>query len=158
MSKAKDRDYLRVVGNDTPPAPAKPAEVIVEPAARAITDPPANYDQDHREVWAEIVLQARGTLQAVDRWNLDALVRSIVLHGKASAKVAEYGSVIKSPGGHPIQSPYVADMNKQAEKIRKLSRELGLTPAARDSGNKGKGSKAPAKRGPFADLKSLADD
>jgi P27 family predicted phage terminase small subunit len=156
----KDRSYMKLVEPPaaTPaPAPAdQVAAAVAPPPVRTLADPPADYDDEHRAVWAEIIAQQPG-LQPQDRWALSTLVSAICLHRIASKKVREYGSVIKSPNNYPIQSPYVSDMNKQAELIRKLSNELGLTYAARTRG-KTASNRGSRKRGTFDDLKTLSLD
>ena len=50
---------------------------------------------------------------------------------EAIAALQQYGVVIKSPNGYPIQSPYVAIANKAGEQVRLMLAEFGMTPAAR---------------------------
>jgi phage terminase small subunit len=39
--------------------------------------------------------------------------------------------MIKSPSGYPVQSPYLAIANRQAEIMTRIASELGFTPASR---------------------------
>jgi phage terminase small subunit len=39
--------------------------------------------------------------------------------------------MIKSPTGFPIQSPYLATANRQAEIMMRIASEFGFTPASR---------------------------
>jgi phage terminase small subunit len=39
--------------------------------------------------------------------------------------------MIKSPTGYPVQSPYVAVANRQAEIMIRIAAEFGFTPASR---------------------------
>jgi phage terminase small subunit len=39
--------------------------------------------------------------------------------------------MVKSPSGYPIQSPYVAIANRQAELMMRIASEFGFTPASR---------------------------
>jgi phage terminase small subunit len=39
--------------------------------------------------------------------------------------------MVKSPSGYPIQSPYVAIANRQAEIMMRIASEFGFTPASR---------------------------
>jgi phage terminase small subunit len=39
--------------------------------------------------------------------------------------------MVKSPSGYPIQSPYVAVANRQAEIMMRIASEFGFTPASR---------------------------
>ena len=45
--------------------------------------------------------------------------------------LVKYGSMIKSPQGFPIQSPYLAIANRQAEIMMRIACEFGFTPASR---------------------------
>jgi P27 family predicted phage terminase small subunit len=42
-----------------------------------------------------------------------------------------HGAMLKSPNGYPVQSPYVAIANRQAELMLRISSEFGFTPASR---------------------------
>ena len=50
---------------------------------------------------------------------------------KAQEKLTEMGILYKSPSGYVMQSPLLAIVNQCVDTITKLSREFGLTPAAR---------------------------
>ena len=50
---------------------------------------------------------------------------------KAQEKLTEMGILYKSPSGYIQQSPLFSMVNQCIDTITKLSRELGLTPAAR---------------------------
>lgn len=39
--------------------------------------------------------------------------------------------MVKSPSGYPMQSPYIAIANRQAEIMMRISSEFGFTPASR---------------------------
>jgi P27 family predicted phage terminase small subunit len=49
----------------------------------------------------------------------------------AQEKLTEMGILYKSPSGYIMQSPLLAIVNQCVDTITKLSREFGLTPAAR---------------------------
>jgi hypothetical protein len=54
------------------------------------------------------------------------------LHREAAEKIAQYGLLTKSPNaGLPLQSPYLAILNKQAQIMIKAGAELGFSPASR---------------------------
>ena len=54
------------------------------------------------------------------------------LHREAAEKIAQYGLLTKSPNaGLPLQSPYLAILNKQAQIMLKAGAELGFSPASR---------------------------
>jgi P27 family predicted phage terminase small subunit len=50
---------------------------------------------------------------------------------EATQAIQEFGSVIKTASGYPVQSPFVAIANHQASVIMKCANELCLTPASR---------------------------
>ena len=50
---------------------------------------------------------------------------------EAEANLAKYGTVIKSPSGYPVQSPYLAIANKAMEQMARLLVEFGMSPSAR---------------------------
>ena len=45
--------------------------------------------------------------------------------------IQKFGPMVKSPSGYPIQSPYVAIANRQAEIMMRIAAEFGFTPASR---------------------------
>jgi hypothetical protein len=54
------------------------------------------------------------------------------LHREAAEKIARYGLLTKSPNaGLPLQSPYLAILNKQAQITLKAAAELGFSPSSR---------------------------
>lgn len=53
------------------------------------------------------------------------------LWAEAMEAIQKYGTMIKSPTGYPIQSPYVAIANRQAEIMMRIASEFGFTPASR---------------------------
>jgi P27 family predicted phage terminase small subunit len=50
---------------------------------------------------------------------------------EAAAAIKEYGAVIKTPNGYPVQSPHVTIANQHATVMLRCSDELGLSPASR---------------------------
>jgi P27 family predicted phage terminase small subunit len=50
---------------------------------------------------------------------------------EATQAIQEYGAVVKTGNGFPVQSPYVAIANHQSSVMMKCANELCLTPAAR---------------------------
>jgi P27 family predicted phage terminase small subunit len=54
------------------------------------------------------------------------------LYRKAQAGIAKTGLLVKAPNtGVPMQSPYLAIANKQAQIMTKAATEMGFTPASR---------------------------
>jgi P27 family predicted phage terminase small subunit len=50
---------------------------------------------------------------------------------EATRTIQTHGTIIKSPSGFPVQSPFVAMVNRQAEIMMRISSEFGFTPASR---------------------------
>lgn len=50
---------------------------------------------------------------------------------EAEQALKNYGVMLKSPGGFPVQSPYLAVANKAMEQMRSLLSEFGMSPASR---------------------------
>lgn len=46
-------------------------------------------------------------------------------------QIQKFGTMVKSPTGYPIQSPYLAIANRQAEFMMRVASEFGFTPASR---------------------------
>ena len=44
------------------------------------------------------------------------------------SSIERYGTMVKSPNGYPMQSPYVAVANKQVEIMGRIAAEFGMTP------------------------------
>ncbi len=86
-----------------------------------------------REGWAYAITHAPyGLLKQLDRSILAIWVVAEDLHREAAEKIAQYGLLTKSPNaGLPLQSPYLAILNKQAQIMLKAGAELGFSPASR---------------------------
>jgi P27 family predicted phage terminase small subunit len=50
---------------------------------------------------------------------------------EAMEQIQKYGTMVKSPTGFPIQSPYLSIANRQAEIMMRVASEFGFTPASR---------------------------
>jgi P27 family predicted phage terminase small subunit len=53
------------------------------------------------------------------------------LWAEATEAIQKFGSMVKSPTGYPMQSPYIAIANRQAEIMMRIASEFGFTPASR---------------------------
>jgi P27 family predicted phage terminase small subunit len=67
----------------------------------------------------------------LDRGALAAYCGAYALWAEAMEQVQKYGTMVKSPTGYPIQSPYLAIVNRQAEIMLRVASEFGFTPASR---------------------------
>jgi P27 family predicted phage terminase small subunit len=86
-----------------------------------------------RDGWAYAITHApHGLLKQLDRSVLAIWVVSEDLHREAAENIAKYGLLTKSPNaGLPLQSPYLAILNKQAQLMLKAGAELGFSPSSR---------------------------
>jgi P27 family predicted phage terminase small subunit len=86
-----------------------------------------------REGWAyAITCSPHGLLKCLDRSVLAIWVVAEDLHREAAEKIAQYGLLTRSPNaGLPLQSPYLAILNKQAQIMLKAGAELGFSPSSR---------------------------
>ena len=50
---------------------------------------------------------------------------------EAAEFIQKFGSMVKTPNGFPVQSPYVAILNRQADTMIRIASEFGFTPASR---------------------------
>lgn len=70
-------------------------------------------------------------LTTLDRAALAAYCGAYALWAEATQAIQKYGAMVKSPSGYPMQSPYVAVANRQAEIMMRIASEFGFTPASR---------------------------
>ena len=86
-----------------------------------------------RAEWDRLVgeLVSLRLLTNLDRAALAAYCGAYALWAEATAQIQKYGAMIKSPTGFPIQSPYLAIANRQAEIMMRIASEFGFTPASR---------------------------
>ena len=62
---------------------------------------------------------------------MTAVPRFTVVATEATEEIQTDGTMVKSPTGYPVQSPYVAIANRQAEIMMGIASEFGFTPASR---------------------------
>lgn len=100
---------------------------------KRLPPPPDHLTEAEKAEWRRIgkhLLEA-GLLTKLDLDVLEAYCRTYVRWVEAEEQVRRYGTVIKSPNGYPIQSPYLAIANKALAQMKSLMGEMGLTPASR---------------------------
>ena len=90
--------------------------------------PPLAVEEWNRIVGELIVL---GVLSRFDRGPLAIYCGAYAAWAEAFEAMQKYGMMIKSPTGYPVQSPYMAIMNRQAEIMLRIAGEFGFTPASR---------------------------
>jgi len=99
-----------------------------------------------REGWAYAIAHAPlGLLKQLDRSVLTIWVVAEDLHRESAEKIARFGLLTKSPNaGLPLQSPYLAILNKQAQIMLKAAAELGFSPSSRTRVHLDSGTEASA--------------
>jgi P27 family predicted phage terminase small subunit len=105
-----------------------------EPRPEAvIPDCPAELGAVARREWDRLVgeLAALHLLTNLDRAALAAYCGAYGMWAEATEAIQKFGTMVKSPTGFPIQSPYVSIANRQAEIMMRISAEFGFTPASR---------------------------
>jgi len=98
-----------------------------------VLDCPSELPPLAREEWNRVVgeLTALGVLSKFDRGALAVYCGAYALWAEAMEAIQKFGSMIKSPNGYPVQSPYLATLNRQADTMMRIACEFGFTPAAR---------------------------
>jgi P27 family predicted phage terminase small subunit len=94
---------------------------------------PEWMSESQREGWGYVITHSpKGLLRQLDRSILSVWIVAEDLHREAAEKIAQYGLLTKSPNaGLPLQSPYLAILNKQAQIMLKAAAELGFSPSSR---------------------------
>lgn len=98
-----------------------------------IPDCPPELGPVARREWDRLAaeLASLKILTALDRAALAAYCNAYGLWAEAIEAIQKYGTMVKSPTGYPIQSPYVSIANRQAEIMMRIASEFGFTPASR---------------------------
>jgi P27 family predicted phage terminase small subunit len=87
-----------------------------------------------REEWERLapLLLAAGRLTAMDRGPFAVYCAAYASWLEAQVILQTYGAVLKSPNGHPVQSPYVSIAARHVDVMTRLASEFGFTPARRN--------------------------
>src|SRR4051795_4638501 len=92
--------------------PAVQAPIIESEPASPIekVECPPELGPIAREEWDRVapLLTAAGRLQQLDRTSLAIYCAAYAAWLEASMALQQYGTVMKSPSGYPMQSPYVS--------------------------------------------------
>ena len=94
-----------------------------------------------RKEWQRLSkeLEALGLLTGLDRNLLAAYCQAHALWTEAVASIGRYGTMVKSPNGFPMQSPYGAVANKQVDIMVRIAAEFGMTLSRTPMGDKSPG-------------------
>jgi P27 family predicted phage terminase small subunit len=104
-----------------------------KPAPQIVVDCPPELGPVARQEWDRIVphLAAANRLEALDRGVLAVYCAAFAGWLEATITIQTYGAIIKSPNGHPMQSPAVSIANQQADIMVRIATQFGFTPASR---------------------------
>ena len=105
---------LKVLTGNPCKRPLNANEPRAEPT---VPECPAELGPVARKEWDRLAteLAALNILTALDRAALAAYCNAYGLWAEATEAIQKYGTMVKSPTGYPIQSPYVSIANRQAE-------------------------------------------
>lgn len=94
---------------------------------------PKHLTGEARAEWRRAAKQLLdvGVLTTIDRTALAMYCQAWARWLEAEEALRQYGVMVKSPSGFPMQSPYLAVANKAMEQMQRLLTEFGMTPASR---------------------------
>ena len=100
---------------------------------RQILKCPVHLSREAKREWRRISgdLHVLGLLARIDRAALAAYCQAWGRWIEAEEALRMYGTMVKSPSGFPMQSPYLAVANKSLEQMRNWLTEFGMTPSSR---------------------------
>ena len=98
-----------------------------------LVEPPEYMTEGAKSAWRYALECAPPhLLKRLDMSVLEIWACAADLYRKAQAGISKTGLLVKAPNtGVPMQSPYLAIANKQAQIMTKAAVEMGFTPAAR---------------------------
>jgi P27 family predicted phage terminase small subunit len=104
-----------------------------EPQPTPIIECPPELGPVARQEWDRLVplLTALGRLTSLDRGPLAVYCTACAQWLEAVDALQKYGPLLKSPNGHPVQSPYVSIATNQAQIMIRIATEFGFTPPSR---------------------------
>lgn len=110
--------------------PLNPREPRPEPAA---PECPLELSPTARQEWDRLTaeLSKLNLITHLDRGALATYCGAYALWAEAMVQIQKYGTMVKSPTGYPMQSPYLGLANRHAELMMRIASEFGFTPASR---------------------------
>jgi P27 family predicted phage terminase small subunit len=121
---------LKVLTGNPGKRPLNAMELNPQPA---VPDCPPELGPLARREWDRLVgeLAPLRLLTHLDRAALAAYCGAYALWAEATEAIQKFGTMIKSPSGYPVQSPYLAVANRQTEIMMRIASEFGFTPVSR---------------------------
>jgi P27 family predicted phage terminase small subunit len=124
---------MRKKSENTADNPAGESAEKAKSCAAILIDCPPELGPVARQEWDRIVpqLAAADRVSPLDRGVLAVYCVAYAAWLDATITIQTYGSIMKSPNGHPMQSPAVSIANQQADIIVRIAAQFGFTPASR---------------------------
>ena len=121
---------LKVLTGNPGKRPLNSAEPKPDPA---VPECPVELGPVAKREWDRLIgeLAVLRIMTNLDRAALAAYCGAYAMWAEATEAVQKYGTMVKSPTGYPVQSPYVSIANRQAEIMMRIASEFGFTPASR---------------------------
>jgi|SRR5262245_31436571 len=131
--KRKTKGQNEVAATDQKPSVERSSPKLGHSDPAPIIECPPELGPVARQEWDRLVphLAATGVLTHLDRGPLAIYCAAYGLWVEAIEAIQKFGGMIKSPSGYPVQSPYVAVANRQADLMMRIASEFGFTPASR---------------------------
>lgn len=121
---------IKILTGNPGKRPLNPHEPRPEPA---LPECPPELSPLARREWERLSVELAklNLVTHLDRGALAAYCSAYALWAEAIEQIQKFGTMVKSPTGYPIQSPYLAIANRQAEIMLRVASEFGFTPASR---------------------------
>jgi P27 family predicted phage terminase small subunit len=99
----------------------------------ALPECPPELSPAAQREWSRLAgeLSKLNLITNLDRGALATYCGAYGMWAEAMEQIQKYGTMVKSPTGFPIQSPYLSIANRQAEIMMRIASEFGFTPASR---------------------------
>jgi len=125
-----DPTALRLLKGNPSKTRISPREPRPKPGMPTV---PTFLDVAAKREWRRVSRELRllGLIALIDRAALAGYCQAWSRWAAAEEKVKEFGMVIKSPSGFPVQSPYLGIANTAMKHMRNFLAEFGMSPAAR---------------------------
>lgn len=121
--------YLRVLDGNAGHRPLNKEEPLPK---GNLLEPPASLSDRQKEIWRRtLALAPPALLKDLDESVYKIWVVAYDYHDEANRMVGTHGVFMKTKTGTPIQSPWIAVVNRQALIMMKAAAEMGFTPSAR---------------------------
>src|SRR5260370_39429777 len=98
----------------------------------ALPDCPPELSPAAQREWAHLTgeLSKLSLITNLDRGALATYCGAYAMWAEAMEQIQKYGTMVKSPSGFPIQSPYLAIANRQAHIMMRIASAFRFTPAS----------------------------